>query len=74
MPHGHLQEAAKSPCINVCALDDSRTLCIGCFRTLGEITAWSRVDEAERMAILAACSQRKATAGQVPPPQARMSR
>jgi len=37
----------QSPCIGVCHLDGAG-LCEGCRRTIGEIAAWSSMDEAER--------------------------
>ena len=33
-----------SPCISVCVLDADGALCLGCFRTLDEIAAWSLLD------------------------------
>ena len=44
----------KSPCINVCKMDAASGLCRGCSRTLDEIAAWSRLDDAARSTILAA--------------------
>lgn len=49
----------SSPCINVCQMDARSGLCIGCFRTLDEITAWSRSDDVTRNEILAAVAQRR---------------
>lgn len=49
-----------SPCINICQMDDASGLCRGCFRTLEEITVWSRSDDRARAAILAAVAQRRA--------------
>ena len=38
-----------SPCISVCRMDPATEWCEGCFRTLDEIAAWSRLhDEAKR--------------------------
>jgi len=42
----------KSPCINVCKMDAASGLCRGCSRTLDEIAAWSRLDDAARSTIL----------------------
>ncbi len=42
-----------SPCVNVCRLDDAGQTCLGCGRTLGEITAWSSLGAQERKAIMA---------------------
>lgn len=49
-----------SPCINVCKMDATSQLCIGCFRTLEEITVWARTDDAHRTSILAAVAKRRA--------------
>ena len=48
-----------SPCINICKMDDRNGLCLGCFRTLDEITVWSRTDDATRANILAAVTLRQ---------------
>lgn len=34
-----------SPCMSVCRVDSVSEFCEGCFRTLDEIAAWSRMDE-----------------------------
>lgn len=41
-----------SPCRNICTLDPTRRLCLGCRRTLDEIGRWSRMTDAERQAVL----------------------
>ena len=48
-----------SPCTNICKMDARTGLCQGCFRTLDEITAWSRIDDPARSAILANIAQRR---------------
>jgi len=58
------QEVAASPCINVCRLDTDLGVCRGCFRTLDEISAWSRVDHDGRLGILAAAAARRQGSGQ----------
>ena len=50
-----------SPCVRNCCLDEQDT-CLGCFRHLDEITGWQGFTRAEKIAILAKCSQRKAHA------------
>jgi uncharacterized protein len=50
-----------SPCIDVCRLD-ARGLCIGCRRTIEEITEWSRASEARRREILRKVADRRALA------------
>ncbi len=41
-----------SPCVDVCRIDQKTGLCEGCFRTLDEICAWTRLSDAERTAIM----------------------
>jgi uncharacterized protein len=43
--------AVPSPCVDICRLD-AQQLCIGCRRTLGEISEWPRAGEARRREIL----------------------
>ncbi len=40
-----------SPCVDICRLD-AHGLCIGCRRTIDEISEWSRASEARRREIL----------------------
>jgi predicted Fe-S protein YdhL (DUF1289 family) len=40
-------EAVASPCIRLCTLDD-QDVCLGCFRSMAEICAWSRASNDER--------------------------
>jgi uncharacterized protein len=40
-----------SPCISVCEMDEGRLACKGCFRTLAEISQWSRMADAEKLAV-----------------------
>ncbi|UCV08036.1 DUF1289 domain-containing protein [Dechloromonas denitrificans] len=49
-----------SPCINICRMDADNGLCLGCFRTIEEITVWSRTDDSHRANILAAIARRRA--------------
>lgn len=44
-----LDGEVPSPCMSVCRVDAVTEWCEGCFRTLDEIAAWSRLhDEAKR--------------------------
>lgn len=38
----------KSPCIKVCAVDAKTGWCLGCGRTLKEITQWSKYTDQQR--------------------------
>jgi len=52
-------EAPASPCVQICALD-SAGICIGCGRSLDEITRWARASAAARRGILHAARERMA--------------
>ena len=40
-----------SPCVNVCQMHAATGWCIGCGRTLDEIAAWGRLDDAGKRAV-----------------------
>jgi predicted Fe-S protein YdhL (DUF1289 family) len=44
-------QPVPSPCINVCRIDPVTSLCLGCRRTLDEIAAWGRMDDAGKRAV-----------------------
>ena len=48
-----------SPCINVCTLDPSGRLCLGCFRTIDEIAGWGSMPEADKARVVAMLSARR---------------
>ena len=56
----------ETPCIAVCQMDPRTNLCFGCGRTLPEIARWSRMDSAERLAIMAQLEARMTEAGLEP--------
>jgi len=45
-------ETIASPCIKQCNLD-THNICLGCFRSIAEITSWSQADAQTRRHILA---------------------
>jgi len=47
----------SSPCVRNCCLDDN-DICLGCFRSLDEITAWGGADDTRRREILACAARR----------------
>lgn len=49
----------KTPCIKVCVVDGESGLCLGCYRKLNEVAAWSRFSDAERDRILAELPDRR---------------
>ena len=56
----------ETPCVAVCMIDPRSNLCLGCGRTLPEIARWSRMDSAERLAVMAELPQRMTDAGLSP--------
>ncbi len=46
------------PCVRNCCLNDD-DICLGCFRSLNEITHWNVASNQERMIILQSARQRK---------------
>ncbi len=46
------RDEVDSPCIKICTIHPVERLCIGCYRTIEEITAWSRMAPAQRTAIM----------------------
>jgi predicted Fe-S protein YdhL (DUF1289 family) len=50
-----------SPCIKACALDPGSGLCLGCGRTLAEISGWIGYSDQQRASIMAALPQRLAS-------------
>lgn len=57
------QGAPASPCIRHCCLD-LQDVCVGCGRSIDEITGWQRSSDDEKRAILARCQQRLAQRAQ----------
>jgi predicted Fe-S protein YdhL (DUF1289 family) len=56
-------EPVESPCIRLCTLDD-QDVCLGCFRSMAEICAWSRASNDERRQIVAASELRRSASRQ----------
>ena len=53
-----LGPAVESPCIKVCVLD-ARNVCVGCGRTIDEITQWSRMTEEQQRLVVDRAQQRR---------------
>ena len=50
--------AVTSPCIGYCQLSEA-SICLGCYRNISEITAWTAADEDEQKLMLAQAAKRK---------------
>lgn len=55
-----LPDIVPSPCVRNCCLDDD-DICLGCHRSITEITGWSAADAHQRREILLRCDLRRDT-------------
>jgi len=53
-----IDNRVPSPCISVCRMDDSSSLCLGCFRTLDEIVKWGSSADADKRVVWQRITQR----------------
>jgi uncharacterized protein len=63
--------AIESPCTKVCIIHAAHGLCLGCGRSLSEISAWSSLSADDRTRLMADLPRRLAAAlpsQAVPPP------
>jgi len=42
-----------SPCVQICVIHPTERICTGCYRTIDEITAWSKMTPETRRDIMA---------------------
>jgi len=57
-----LPSPVPSPCINICRMSPATGLCEGCWRTIDEITVWSRLDDEAKRAVWRHLQHRKSQA------------
>ncbi|MBT8409758.1 MAG: DUF1289 domain-containing protein [Alphaproteobacteria bacterium] len=43
----------ESPCVNICVVHPETRLCAGCYRSIDEISAWSRLTPEARAEVMA---------------------
>ncbi len=55
-----LSDKIRNPCIRNCCLNEE-DICLGCFRSLHEITDWHQQDRAGRQRILRNAENRRRT-------------
>ncbi len=48
-----MRDEVQSPCVKLCVVHPEERLCVGCFRTIEEISTWSRLTHEERATIMA---------------------
>ncbi|MEO8531660.1 MAG: DUF1289 domain-containing protein [Deltaproteobacteria bacterium] len=49
-----------SPCVKICVVHPDARICIGCFRTLDEISQWSKMTPEARRALMDDLPEREA--------------
>ena len=49
----------ESPCIGICQIDQKTSYCVGCLRTIEEISRWSSFTHKEKKEIINLISKRK---------------
>lgn len=47
------RDEVESPCVKLCVVHPEARLCVGCFRSIDEISSWSRKTPDERRTIMA---------------------
>ena len=47
------RDEPASPCTKICVIHPAERICTGCYRSIEEITAWSKLSNDERRAIMA---------------------
>jgi predicted Fe-S protein YdhL (DUF1289 family) len=58
----------ESPCISVCVMSPETGLCLGCGRTMQEISDWAALTPEEQAAIMVTLVRRMTDAGMKVPP------
>jgi predicted Fe-S protein YdhL (DUF1289 family) len=56
-----------SPCVRLCTLDHD-DVCLGCGRTLADITGWTKMSEPDKAACVARARERLIAKGRPLPP------
>lgn len=54
------RDEPQSPCIKLCSIHPETRICVGCYRTIDEISAWSRLSVEARRDLLASLPERAA--------------
>ncbi len=55
------RDEVQSPCVKLCVVHHEARICIGCYRTIDEITVWSRLTHEARADLMAELPARAAT-------------
>jgi predicted Fe-S protein YdhL (DUF1289 family) len=52
--------STATPCVKICVVDPLSGLCIGCGRTVAEISLWPEMTDEQRRAVMSGLSERTA--------------
>ncbi|PHQ98297.1 MAG: DUF1289 domain-containing protein [Marinosulfonomonas sp.] len=47
------RDEVESPCVDICVIHPEARLCTGCYRSMDEISQWSRMGSEERAEVMA---------------------
>lgn len=47
------RDEIESPCVKLCVVHPEARMCVGCYRSIDEIGAWSRMSPEARRAVMA---------------------
>jgi uncharacterized protein len=50
--HIWIRDEVQSPCVKLCVVHPVERICVGCYRSIEEIGAWSRLSPDARRAVL----------------------
>jgi predicted Fe-S protein YdhL (DUF1289 family) len=53
-----IEDGVQSPCIENCCLNDEK-ICLGCFRSIEEITQWQQMNDKMRLEVLHKAENRR---------------
>jgi len=53
------RDEVESPCVQVCVIHRESGLCMGCYRSINEITRWSNIPSDERRALISELPNRE---------------
>jgi hypothetical protein len=53
-----IEDGVQSPCIENCCLNDEK-ICLGCFRSIIEISQWSQMNDRMRLDVLHKAEKRR---------------
>lgn len=51
----------ESPCVKLCVVHPEARICVGCYRSIDEISGWSRLTPEQRRSIMAELPNRAST-------------